>query len=149
MQQMWKPSRAMWGSWAHKAFCVSHFLCLGSKLQPPCPSLSSKGQVQRVARQGREGMQRPGRRSQETRVQPWGRVLVPLQGICITISLSPSAELKPSRNGRCSLLNGGFFTLGRRGTTGTSPGAAKQCKLASPLIPIWGPTFHSPRYKTT
>ena len=31
-----------------------HFLFLGNKLQPPRPSLSSKGQVQTIAPQGRE-----------------------------------------------------------------------------------------------
>lgn len=25
----------VWGSWAHKAFCVLHFWFLGSGLQPP------------------------------------------------------------------------------------------------------------------
>ena len=41
-------------------------------------------------------MQRQGRRSQETIVQPWGRVLVPPQGIHI-MSLSSSAELNPQQ----------------------------------------------------
>ena len=58
-------------SWAHKPFCVPRFFFLGNKLQPPWPSLSSKGQVQTVANQGREGMQSPGRSSQETIVQLW------------------------------------------------------------------------------
>ena len=35
-------------------------------IQPPWPSLSSKEQVQTVANQGREGMQRQGRSSQES-----------------------------------------------------------------------------------
>ena len=35
-------------------------------IQPPGPSLSSKGQVQTAADQGREGMQRQGRKNQET-----------------------------------------------------------------------------------
>ena len=48
-------------------------------------------------------MQRQERNSQETTVQPWGRVLVPPQGIH-TISLSSSAELKPPPNGRCNFL---------------------------------------------
>ena len=52
-----------------------------------------------VAVQGREGMQRSERGSQETIVKPWGRVLVPPQEI-YTISLSLSAELKPPTNGR-------------------------------------------------
>ena len=38
-------------------------------VQPPRPSLSSKGQVQTVANQGREGMQTQGKSSQETTVQ--------------------------------------------------------------------------------
>ena len=52
---------------------------------------------QTVANQGREGMQRQGRSSQDTTVQPRGRALVPPQGIHITISLSSSAELKPQQ----------------------------------------------------
>ena len=43
---------------------------------------------QTVANQAREGMQRQRRSSQETTVQPWGRVLFPPQGVHITISLS-------------------------------------------------------------
>ena len=46
-----------------KPFRVSHFLLLGNKLQPPWPSQSSKGQVQTVSNQGREGMRRPGESS--------------------------------------------------------------------------------------
>ena len=43
-------------------------------------------------------MQRQGRNSQETIVQPWGRVLVPPQGIHITTSLSCFADTEtPSR----------------------------------------------------
>ena len=52
-------------------------LCLRSlSVQPPWPSLSSKGKVQTVANQGSEGMERKGRNIQETIMQPWGRVLV-------------------------------------------------------------------------
>ena len=40
-------------------------------------------------------MQKQRRGSQEIIVQPWGRMLVPPQGIYITISLSSSAELRP------------------------------------------------------
>ena len=61
------------GSWAHKPFWVPHYLLLGDKLQPPWPSLCSKGQVQAIAHQGREGMQRPGRSHQETIVPFGGR----------------------------------------------------------------------------
>ena len=67
-------------------------------IQLPWPSLSSKGQVQTDANQGKEGMQRQGRGSQETIVQSWGRVLVPPQGIHILISLSCFAETEtPTR----------------------------------------------------
>ena len=38
-------------------------------------------QIQTAANQGREGMQKQRRSSQEKIVQPWGRVLVPPQGI--------------------------------------------------------------------
>ena len=64
------------------------FLSPLSWLQPPWPSLSSKGEIRTVAKTGREGMQKQGRGSQEIIVQAWGRVLVPLQGIHITNSLS-------------------------------------------------------------
>ena len=50
---------------------------------------------QTAANQGREGMQRKGRSSQEMIVQLWGWVLVPFQGTCITISLNSFTELKP------------------------------------------------------
>ena len=46
-----------------KAFLCSPFLVQGIGFQPPCPSLSSKGLVQTVANQGREGMQRQGKSS--------------------------------------------------------------------------------------
>ena len=82
-------SRTLWGSWAQKSFhvpCtslsmspVSYLYEIGF-LQPPWPSLSSKGQVQIVANQSSEGMRRQGRSSQDTRGQPWNRVLVPPQG---------------------------------------------------------------------
>ena len=39
---------------------------VGNRPQPPWPSLSSTGQVQTVANQGREGMQRQGSSSQKT-----------------------------------------------------------------------------------
>ena len=94
---LWNQSRPC-GAPRHKPFCVPPFLFLGNRLQPPWRSLSSKGQVQTLANQGREGMQRPGRNSQETMAHPWGRVLVPLQGIYITRSLSSSAELTPPTN---------------------------------------------------
>ena len=78
------------GAPGHKSLSVSpiSFLQGIGFIQPPWPSLSSKGQVQTVANQGRQGVLGQGRSSQETTVQPWGRVLVPPQGVYITISLS-------------------------------------------------------------
>ena len=49
--------------------------------------------------QGREGMQKQGRSSQETAVQIWGRVLAQPQGIHITIS--SEFFIKPPINGSC------------------------------------------------
>ena len=49
-------------------------------IQLPQTSLSSNRQVQRVANQGREGIQKPGKNNQETLVQPCGKVLVSHQG---------------------------------------------------------------------
>ena len=49
-------------------------------LQPPWPSLSCKGQVQTVADQGRKGMRRPGRNSQETIAQLGARSWFCLKG---------------------------------------------------------------------
>ena len=64
--------------------------------QPPWLSLSSKGQIWTLANSGKEGMLTQGKGSQEITVQPWGRVLVPPQGIHIAVSLS-SIELKPNK----------------------------------------------------
>ena len=135
------------GASGHKHFCVPHFLFLGTKLQPPWPSLSSKGQVQTLANQGRERIERQGRNSPETMVQPWGRVLGPPQGICITVSLRSSAELKPPTNGRYYeaffMLRPPEPVLGPRNTN-----FEEECKLISILTIIWGPTFYSQNYKT-
>ena len=70
----------------HRVLETEFFLCLpslvaGNRLQAPRPFLNSKGQIQTVVNQAKEAMQRQGRSSQETIVQPWGRVLVPPQGI--------------------------------------------------------------------
>ena len=87
------------GHKSRKPFCVSHFLITGNRLHSASwPSLNSKGQVQTAVNQGREGKWRQGRNSQETIVQPWGGVLVPPQGIYITISLSCFADtVTPTR----------------------------------------------------
>jgi len=50
-------------------------------------------------------------------------VLVPPQGIYVTISLSLSVELNPQQLEE--LLDEGFFIPGRKRTTRTSPGATK------------------------
>ena len=63
------------------------------------PSMRSKGQIQTVSNQGKEGLQRQGR-SQETEVQLWGWGRVPPQGLQLAISLSCSADSEtPTRWG--------------------------------------------------
>ena len=67
------------GLWSTDLFCVLHFLSVGiGFFQPPWPSLSSKGWIQTIANQGREGIQKQ-RRNKQMVVQPWDRVLVPTQ----------------------------------------------------------------------
>ena len=90
-------------------FCVSGFLFVGSRLHSASLTF---GQIQTVANQGREGMQKQGRSSQETIVQPWG--------IYITISLSSSAGTKAR-----TLVEDGNFKLS------TSP-PTNQKKAAHP-----------------
>ena len=82
------------GSWELKSFRVLHFLFIRNRLQPPWTSLSWKAQVQTVPNQGREGIQRQERNSQETTSQLWDSVLILPQGIHIKTSLSSSAKLK-------------------------------------------------------
>ena len=53
---------------------------------------------------GREGMQRQGRRSQETIVQSWVRALVPPQGMHLTISLSSLQDWHPEGMEDVSIL---------------------------------------------
>ena len=47
--------------------------CFGETgfIQPPQPSLSPKGQIQTVANQKREGMQKQRRKTQETMLELW------------------------------------------------------------------------------
>ena len=71
-----------------KACMCPCFLFVGNRLQPLLPSQSSRDQEQTFPNQGREGMQRQGRSSKETIVQPWGRVLVLPLGKHITIWLN-------------------------------------------------------------
>ena len=67
------------------AFLCPHLLITGNR--PHSASLNPNRQVQTVNNYGR-GDGRQGKNSQETIVQPWGRVMVPLQETYITISLS-------------------------------------------------------------
>ena len=68
-------------------------------MQPPGPSLSPKGRSKQVlVREGRKGMQRPGRCCQEV-VQPGGQVLVPPQRIHTAVTLSSCAGPNPCRMG--------------------------------------------------
>ena len=99
MCQPLKPNRTLWGSWAQKPFWAPHFSITENRLHSASwPSMSSSGQVQTVAKQGREGMRRQGRSSQETVAQFGGRVLVPSQGIHLRISRSCFADTEtPSR----------------------------------------------------
>ena len=71
-----------------KILSVSPISCLKETdfIQPPGPSPRCKRLIQTVANQGRERMQERGGSRQEITVQPWGRVLVPPQGIYRTIS---------------------------------------------------------------
>ena len=83
-----KPSRTMWDSWAHKPFCAPHFLFLGNKLQPSCSNSCKAGEEWGAETRGS---------SQETVVQPWGRVLVPPRSLYITMLLSSSVEPNPQQ----------------------------------------------------
>ena len=56
--------------------------------------MSSKGQIQIVTNQGREGMRKQGRNSQETKAEPECRGLVPPHGICFCCSITQSNSLR-------------------------------------------------------
>ena len=53
-----------------------------------------KGEVQTVTDQGREGMQRQGRKSQGTIMQPCVRIVVPSQGVSIMMQASYTPKRK-------------------------------------------------------
>ena len=132
------------GSWAHKPFCAPHFLFSGNKLQPTWPFLSSKGQVQTAANQGREGMQRPGRSRQEARVQP-GQGPGPSSRNIDNSIYEFFCRTKPSNQWK-GLMKHSLF---RKEDHQTIDQLRKQCQLASTLILVCGPIFHSPNYRTT
>ena len=81
-----KLSRALWGSWAQKPFCVPHLLFLGNG---PHSASMAFSEFQRTGSDRcwweRKGIQRQGRNGQATIVQPWGSILVPSQGIHVII----------------------------------------------------------------
>ena len=76
------PCRAF----GHRCVLCLPFLVCREQTPASMTFLSLEGQIQTIANQGREGMQRQGRGSQERIVQPWGRVLLPPQGMYITIA---------------------------------------------------------------
>ena len=87
------------GAPRHKALLCLPFLWLQETafIYPPWPSLSPKGQIQAVVNEGREGMRDQGEtNSQEP---PWGKALLPHQGIHTTISLSSLQILKSFPSG--------------------------------------------------
>ena len=83
-----KPNRTLWGSWAWKPFCASttfpKFQTAGSD---SCQS--QKGGDAEIKEEESEEIIHSA--------QPWERVLVLSQGIHITIFMSSSEELKPSK----------------------------------------------------
>jgi len=95
-----KLSRIPWGSWAQKRFCVPCFLFVGNRLHSPSmPSPEFQTAGSKVANKGK----RQGRSSQETRAQPWGRVLVPPQGIH-TAMWAALQILKPHQVGKVNCM---------------------------------------------
>ena len=74
-----------WGSWAQKPFCAFHFLFLGT--EPHSASLifpefqGARSDKLLIGKEGRRDQ--GGALTQATTVQPWGRVLVPPQGLYI------------------------------------------------------------------
>ena len=71
-----KPCRTLSGSTAQKSFCISHFLTTRNRLHsaPMTNPWVPKNKFKQF-------WIREGRGCKETIVQPWGRVLIPLQGI--------------------------------------------------------------------
>ena len=85
-----KLSRGLWGSWAQKHFCVPHFLFLENGPHSPSTAFPARYLLIRE----REGMQRQGRNSQATTVQPWDGILIPTQGIHIMMETSYTSQRK-------------------------------------------------------
>ena len=94
MEEMsaWLRTETEQNSWRVQStslFCVPCCLLGIRFIQPPWPlsSLSSIGQLQTLANQGREGKGKTGK-GQSRVVQSWGRVPIPSQVAPITVSLS-------------------------------------------------------------
>ena len=86
-------------------------------------------------------MQRPGRGSQETIVQPGSRVLVPPQGTYMRVSLSSLAELLLMKHSSFQKGEGPPEPiLGPLSTI-----SEKECKLASTLILVSKALFSTPQ----
>ena len=97
-------------------------------------------------------MQRPGRGSQETIVQPWGRVLVPPQGVHRTRSFEFSCRTKTLTKWKVYyLMKPSSFQKGGPPDLVLRPLNTnfEECKLTSTVILIRGPIFHSANYKAT
>ena len=76
-------------------FCVLCFLFVGYRVHSSSLTFPESQRAYSDSCLSGKGGDTEARRSNQMVVQPWGRVLVPPQGICITISLSSSAELGP------------------------------------------------------
>ena len=120
--QHWgNQARALWGSWAHKPFCVSHFLFLGNKLQPPGPSPSSKGSPS----SGKGGDAETGRGAGGGGwgVGGGGEVQSGDNSAALGQSLASSSKnLHDNIFEPKYLMNPSFFIQGRRKTTRTRTG---------------------------
>ena len=110
----------------------------------PQASLSSKGLIHTVANQGGEGMQKQGRNSWEAIVQPWGRVLVPPQGIYMTVSLSSSAGTKAPTQVEDGNFRLGAWFLGHRPVT-SPPTNQKKVTNPAALTPNFAYKNFSPK----
>lgn len=80
----------------HGSSLCSPFLFVGNRLQSPRPFLSSKVQIERGAFQEKGGDSETRKEKLRTIMQPWVRVLVPPQGIHVTISFELFTKLNPN-----------------------------------------------------
>ena len=125
--------------------CVPHFLFVGNMLQPPRPSLSSRGQIQTVANQGSEGMQKQTRSSQETMYAQ----LLNQVGLFVTPgTVTHQAQLCPwdfpgkNTGVGCHLLFHGIFL-----TQGRNPCLLHWQAYSWPLSHLGSPRIHTGNQK--